>query len=68
MPECPNCKHKHDFWDAKLMKRTHTNTEKFIEINGCTHQSEDYAGRFQLKEVKMFGCPKCYIVFWDENW
>lgn len=64
MPECPNCKHKHDFWDAETMTRTYQNTEKFIEIEGCHHEEDDYRELHKVKLTKMYGCPMCHIVFW----
>ena len=68
MPKCPNCNHKHDFWDVELMELTFQFTEKFIEITGCNHREENANGYDILKNTKMYGCPKCHLVFWAENW
>lgn len=67
MPECPNCKHKNDFWDVETMTRTHLNTAKFIEIEGCHHKEEDCNGYDRIKQTKLYGCPKCHIVFWVDD-
>lgn len=66
MPECPSCKHKNDFWDVELMKRTHLSTAKFIKITGCHHKGEDGNGFDALRITEMYGCPICHIVFWVE--
>ena len=65
MPKCPNCKHKHDFWDVELMDRTHRDTESFIRITGCVHHTEDGNGYDRLNQTIMYGCPICKIVFWS---
>lgn len=67
MPICPNCKHKHNFWDVELMECTHQDTKAFIRIKGCTHHTEDYHGYTRLKETIMYGCPKCNVVFWVDD-
>ena len=66
MPKCPNCKHKHDFWDVELMDITHRDTKPFIRIKGNYHNKENSAGYMHLKETTVYGCPMCYIVFWDD--
>jgi len=67
MPKCPNCNHKHDFWDVDEMEITHRNTRPFIRIKGCTHNKEDSNGYVNLKETTVHGCPICYILFWEDR-
>lgn len=67
MPFCPNCKHKHNFWDAELMEYTHQNTKAFIRIKGGYNYTENSYGYTRLKETIIYGCPKCHIVFWFED-
>lgn len=68
MPQCPVCEHKHNFWNVDEMEYTHKDTEKFIEITGCHHKGEDGNGYEAIRIARLFGCPKCKIVFLGNDW
>jgi len=66
MPECPLCKHKHNFWDVSIMARTHKHAEAFIEITA--HKRSSHFDGFEfLEEINILSCPKCSNLFYSES-
>ena len=57
--ECKTCSHKHNHWDGDSFGLTHTETEKFIRINGNFTVNKDYG---YVSEVALYACPKCFAV------